>query len=86
MLNIIKGPGINYAIEETISDLIIVETQYSVLASFHNFGDIATATISGSLILILGYNRVFLHAAWLIGPALLIIILLKKKAIEKKRG
>lgn len=56
----------------------IAATQYSVLASFHNFGDIISASISGSLVLILGYHRVFLYTAWLIGPALLILYFIKE--------
>jgi len=57
----------------------IAATQYSFLASIHNFGDIISATISGSLVLMLGYNRVFLYAAWIIGPALLILYFVKEK-------
>jgi PAT family beta-lactamase induction signal transducer AmpG len=57
----------------------IAATQYSFLASIHNFGDIISVMISGSLVLMLGYNRVFLYAAWIIGPALLILYFIKEK-------
>jgi PAT family beta-lactamase induction signal transducer AmpG len=57
----------------------IAATQYSFLASIHNFGDIISATVSGSLVLMLGYNRVFLYAAWIIGPALLLLYFVKEK-------
>jgi PAT family beta-lactamase induction signal transducer AmpG len=61
----------------------IAATQYSILASIHNFGDIFSVMISGSLVLMLGYTRVFLYAAWIIGPALLILYFVKeKKAIN----
>ena len=56
----------------------IAATQYSILASFHNFGDIVSTMISGSLVLMLGYSRVFLYAAWIIGPALLILYFVKE--------
>ncbi len=63
----------------------IAATQYSVLASFHNFGEISIAMLSGSLVLMLGYNRVFLYAAWIVGPALLILYFVKEvKHREKK--
>ena len=57
----------------------IAATQYSFLASIHNFGDIIGAMISGSLVLMLGYDRVFLFAAWIIGIALLMLYFVKEK-------
>jgi PAT family beta-lactamase induction signal transducer AmpG len=54
-------------------------TQYSILASITNFGEYGTESISGSLIVLLGYGRVFLYSAWLCGPALLILYFIRFK-------
>jgi len=56
-------------------------TQYSILMSITNFGEEGIGTISGSLVVLLGFGRVFLFSAWMCGPALLILyfIRLKKK-------
>jgi PAT family beta-lactamase induction signal transducer AmpG len=53
-------------------------TQYSILTSITNFGDYGIAIISGSLLMILGYQRFFLYAAWIVGPALLILYFVKE--------
>ena len=56
-------------------------TQYSILMSITNFGEEGIGTISGSLVVLLGFGRVFLFSAWMCGPALLLLyfIRLKKK-------
>ena len=59
-------------------------TQYSILTSIANFGDIGIATISGTLVLMLGYTRFFLYAAWVIGPALLVLYFVKEKNTSRK--
>jgi predicted MFS family arabinose efflux permease len=59
----------------------IAATQYSILASIANFGNIGVATISGTLVLMLGYTRFFLYAAWIIGPALLVLYFVKEKKL-----
>jgi hypothetical protein len=43
-----------------------------------NFGEFGIAMISGTLVLMLGYNRFFLYAAWILGPALLILYFIKE--------
>jgi len=53
-------------------------TQYSILASITNFGEFGIAMISGTLVLMLGYNRFFLYTAWILGPALLILYFIKE--------
>jgi hypothetical protein len=58
-------------------------TQFSILASIHNFGDISISMISGSLVLMLGYDRFFLYSALIIGPALLILYFIKETRVEK---
>jgi MFS family permease len=55
-------------------------SQFSILTSIANFGDIGIAMISGSVLLMLGYHRFFLLAAWIVGPALLILYFIKEKA------
>ncbi len=52
-------------------------TQYSLLATFHNFGDVGVSIFSGMILSILGYTRFFLYAAWTVGPALLILYFIK---------
>ena len=66
-----------------ISNPEICTTQYSILSSICNFGEFGMETISGSLIAILGFSRVFLYSAWFCGPSLLVLyfIRLKKKDI-----
>jgi MFS family permease len=56
-----------------VSNPKIGATQFSILTSITNFGDYSIAIFSGALVLILGYHRFFLYAAWLVGPALLIL-------------
>jgi MFS family permease len=62
-----------------ISNPKIGASQFSILTSITNFGDYGIAIFSGTLVLILGYSRFFLFAAWLIGPALLILHFVKEK-------
>jgi MFS family permease len=55
-------------------------TQYSILTSLANIGYLGIPAISGTLIAILGFDRVFLYAAWAFGPPLLILHLIKLKS------
>jgi len=54
-------------------------TQYSILMSITNFGEEGIGTISGSLVVLLGFGRVFLFSAWMCGPALLILYFIRLK-------
>ena len=54
-------------------------TQYSILTSITNLGDYSMGILSGSILLLLGYQRFFLIAAWVVGPALLVLYLVKEK-------
>jgi MFS family permease len=54
-------------------------SQYSIYTSVANFGELGVATISGSLIILLGYSRFFLYSAWVIGPALLLLYFIRSK-------
>jgi len=57
----------------------ICTTQYSILASISNFGEFGTESISGSLIALLGFGRVFLYSAWFCGPSLLVLYFIRLK-------
>lgn len=59
-------------------------TQFSIFTSISNFGDIGVATISGTLVVLLGYPRFFLYAALIIGPALLILHFVQEKQEIRK--
>lgn len=52
-------------------------SQYSIFTSVSNFGEIGFAMFSGSLLIILGYTKYFLYAAWTVGIALLVLYLIK---------
>jgi len=54
-------------------------TQYSILVSFCNFAEYGMESISGSLIALLGFGRVFLYSAWFCGPALLVLYFIRLK-------
>jgi PAT family beta-lactamase induction signal transducer AmpG len=59
-------------------------TQYSILTSITNLGDYSMGIISGSLLVLLGYQRFFLYAAWIVGPSLLVLYFVNEKW-EKNR-
>jgi len=58
-------------------------TQFSIFASLSNLGELGAGAISGSLITILGFTRVFLFSAWSLGPVLLILYFIRLKSIKK---
>lgn len=57
-------------------------TQYSLLMSLYNSGEIAGDTVAGTLIALLGFSRVFLYSAWVFGPALLVFYFIRPKKNE----
>ena len=61
-------------------------TQYSILTSLANFGEMGAGAMSGSLVALLGFSRVFLYSAWALGPALLLLYFIKLKEINRKRS
>jgi MFS family permease len=76
-----QGTGVYAALAALAMDITnpkIGATQYSILATVHNFGDIGIAIFSGALVSMLGYARFFPYAAWTVGPALLILYLVKE--------
>ncbi len=57
-------------------------TQYSLLTSIGNSGDEAATMLSGSLVALLGFSRVFLYSALAFGPALLVLYFIRPKKNE----
>lgn len=56
-----------------ITNPSISATQFSLLISLTNAGELLGGAVSGTLISLLDFSRVFLYAAWILGPALLIL-------------
>ncbi len=54
-------------------------TQYAILTSFANASLLVGNTISGAMVSFFGYHRVFLYAAILLGPPLLVLYFIRKK-------
>ena len=78
----------NVAVLATYMDITnpkIGASQFSFLTSFANAGEVCIGnTLSGTLVAILGFSRVFLYSAWVFGPALLILYFIRlKKHIRK---
>ena len=59
-------------------------SQYSLLTSIANIGDTIIPMISGIILVALGYTKFFLYAAWIIGPALILLYFIKEKNREKR--
>jgi len=57
----------------------ISATQFSFLMSLANAGELGGGAISGTMISLLGFSRVFLYSAWIFGPALIILYFIKLK-------
>ena len=80
-VGLFQGTGVYSALAAMAMDITnpkIGATQYSILASIHNVGDFGIAIISGMLVTMLGYTRFFLYAAWIVGPALLILYFIEE--------
>ena len=57
-------------------------TQFSIITSIANLGEWFGTTISGGLVVMLGFNRVFLYSALALGPALLILYFMRFEITE----
>ncbi len=89
IIGFLQGGGIFAAGSALMMDVTnpkIGATQYSILASISNFGQYSAGAISGSLIALLGFSRVFLYTAWSMGPALLILYFIRPKKNELYGG
>ncbi len=54
-------------------------TQYGILTGIANVGLNGAGMVTGSLVVILGFARTFLYAAWVFGPALLVLYFIRIK-------
>lgn len=72
------------AISMDITNKRIGATEFSLLISVMNIGELLGETSSGTLITTLGFSRMFLFAAWIMGPGLLIFLFFKDKQIKIK--
>jgi len=55
-------------------------TQFSMFTSLLNLGNVGASAASGALLVLLGFNCVFLYSAWVFGPAMLLLYFIKLKA------
>jgi MFS family permease len=67
------------AISMDVTNPIVGATQYSILMGFGNAGEMTGTSVSGTLIALVGFSRVFLYSAWIYGPTLLILYLFRPK-------
>jgi len=58
--------------------------QYSLIMASGNVGEFCGTTVSGSLISLIGFSRIFLYSAWFYGPALLVLYFVKSKFKNNK--
>jgi MFS family permease len=65
-----------------VSNPKIGATQFSILTSIYNFGEEGIGSISGSLVVLLGFSRMFFLSSWISGPALLILYFIRPKKNE----
>jgi MFS transporter, PAT family, beta-lactamase induction signal transducer AmpG len=87
LIGILQGGATFAALMALFMDITnpkIGGTQYSILTSITNLGDYSMGIVSGSILMFLGYQRFFLYAAWVVGPALIILYFVDEKW-EKNR-
>jgi MFS family permease len=70
---------VNVAMMMDITNKQVGAAQFSILTSFANAGFVGGNTVSGSLVSMLGFGRVFLYSAWFLGPAILFLYIIKLK-------
>ena len=76
LIGFVQGASFFSAISALFMDITnpkIAGTQYSLMTSIANVGDYSVAIFSGTLVLMIGYARFFLLAAWITGPTLLVL-------------
>lgn len=57
--------------------------QFSILISLMNAGELSGEFITGPLITVLGFDRMFLFSAWILGPSLLFVYAMARKKYLK---
>ena len=75
--------GVN-AMFMDITNPKIGATQFSILTSLANVGELSAGMVGGTLIALIGFSRVFLYSGWVFGPALLILYFIKLKTHIRK--
>ena len=81
LIGLVQGGATFSALMALFMDITnpkIGATQYSILTSITNFGDYSIAIFSGFILMVLGYQRFFLYAAWIVGPALIVLYFVKE--------
>jgi len=75
ILGILNGGLISvlFALCMDVTNKHISAVQFALFIAFINAGELLGSTISGGLIDLIGFTRVFLFAAWIFGPSLLIL-------------
>ena len=59
-------------------------TQFSIITSISNIGELFGSTVSGTIVAMLGFSRVFLYSALALGPALIILYFIRFESNYKK--
>jgi len=70
---------VNFAMFMDVTNPKVGGSQFSIFTSLSNTGELGTSTVSGSMVSVLGFTKVFLYAGVLFGPVLLILYLIKNK-------
>jgi MFS family permease len=65
------------ALSMDVTNPKIGASQFSLLMAFGNAGEMGGTAISGSLVSLLGFSRVFLYSGWIYGPAILVLYFIK---------
>ena len=71
------------ALSMDVTNPKIGAAQFSLIMAFGNAGEMGGTTISGTLITMIGFSRVFLYAGWIYAPALLVLYVIKIKNKDK---
>jgi MFS family permease len=70
--------------EMDVSNQKIGASQYSIMTSLSNFGEEGIGAVSGSLVVMFGFFRMFYFSSWICGPALLILYFIRPKKSDRK--
>ena len=84
MVGFLQGGSVYSALMALFMDVTnpkIGATQFSIMTSIANFGEIGIGMFSGVLVVMLGYHRFFLYAALIIVPAILILHFVEEKKL-----
>ena len=65
--------------------ILLGAAQFSLIMAAGNVGEMGGAAVSGSLISLLGFSRIFLYSGWFYGPALLVLYFIRFKSKLKKK-